>query len=333
MPILVDTLSFRARLSTKEEILKFLGLSDSIFDWEKGIGFNGYPQSIYYGGIKIGYNGLKGFMCYVHMSGKGCRTWEDHTTLEGGWLKLLELLNLDSDEYHFARLDLACDDYTDTLNLNRIDKYRRCQRYSTKTTYFTTVMGSEEIAYIGSPQSHTRLRIYNKKLERGYTEPEDLDGKPWYRAEFQFRDECAAACVDALVTYQDVSKVFFGKLMDFIRFTTKPNTDSKHANRLKVVKWWLDFCQNSPRLKFFYEPGSEYNLSKLERFCYVGAGSSVKTLIYTKGLSPYQLYDYFTSSRIELRQDQKELIQLKEFERGVNLFDSVLYRVNKNERR
>ena len=332
MPILVDTLSFRARFDNKEKILQILGISDTIFDWEDGVGFNGYPQAIYYAGIKIGFNGCKGFSCYVHMSGKGCRTWEDHTTLEGGWMTLLEYLKLEPDNYHFARLDLAYDDYTDTLNIERIDKYRRLRKYSTKTTFFTTVMGSEEIAYIGSPQSHTRLRIYNKKLERGYTEPEDLDGKPWYRCEFQFRDECATACVDALVTYQDPAKVFFGKLLDFIRFTTKPNIDSRHANRLNVSSWWLDFCQNYPRLKFFYEPGSEYNMSKLEKFCRFGAGSSVKTLIHAKGLSPYELYSYFTSDRIDLRQDQVELIRQKEFERGVNLLDSALYKVKKDEK-
>lgn len=330
MPILVDTLSFRARLDSKEEIIKILGLTDSIYDWEVGGSFNGYPNAIYCSGIIIGYNGYRGFNCYVHMSGIGCRAWEDHTSIQGGWLSLLEYLLSDPDNYHFSRIDLAYDDYTDTLNINRINRYRRSHRYSTKTSFFTIVTGSEEIAYIGSPQSHTRLRIYNKKLERGYTEPEDLDGKPWYRCEFQFRDKCATACVDALVTYQDVSAVFFGKLIDFICFTTKPNTDSKHANRLKVSKWWSDFCQNYSRLKFFYEPGSEYNLSKLERFCIVGAGSSVKTLIYSKGFTPYQLYNYFTSNRIELRQDQKELIQLKEFERGVNLLQSPLYKVNKH---
>lgn len=325
MPILVDTLSFRARSDSVEKIKQILGISETVFTWEKGTGFNGYPRAIYFAGIKIGYDGCKGFSCYVHMSGKGCRTWEDFTKLEGGFMQLFEYLIQNPDNYHFARVDLACDDYTDTLNIERIDKYRRNKRYSTKTTYFTTVMGSEEIAYIGSPQSHTRLRIYNKKLERGYRPEDEFEHEYWYRAEFQFRDECATACVDALVTYNDVSFVFFGKLLDFIRFTTKPNTTA-HAERLNTCSWWLEFCQNYPRLKFFYQPGSEYNLSRLERFCKIGAGSSVKTLIYSKGMTAYQLYDYFTKDNIFLRDDQRELIRQKEFERGVGLLDSSLYK-------
>lgn len=330
MSILVDTLSFRARSDSLEKIKQILGISSTISSWEKGNSFNGYPHSIYFSGIKIGYDGLKGFSCYVHMSGKGCRTWEDFTTLEGGFMALFEYLFQDPDNYHFSRLDLAYDDYTDTLNIDRIDKYRRLHKYSTKTSYFSVVMGSEEIAYIGSPQSHTRLRIYNKKLERGYRPEDEFEHEHWYRAEFQFRDECAAACVDALLTYDDISSVFFGKLYDFIRFTTKPNTNC-HAERLNVCPWWIKFCKNYPRLKFFYEPGSDYNLSLLERFCKVGAGSSVKTLIYSKNLSPYELYSYFTRDNIYLRDDQKQLIREKEFEMGVNLINSALYRGKKNE--
>ena len=337
MPVLVDALSFRVRLLSKNSVIKILGLENLCDAWEEGYKFNkNYNKSIFFGGIVIGYEGVGGFNCYVHMSGKGCRTWEDMTTIEvgerGKWLTLFERLVLDSeDNFHFSRIDLAYDDYTNALNLERIDMHRRKKRYVTKTTRFDVNMGTAEIAYIGSNQSDTLLRIYNKKLERGYAPEDNYDHEHWYRAELQMRDKVATACINALVTYDDISQVYFGKLYDFIRFTTKPNVDSNHANRLNVSPWWRNFCQNYPRLKFFYEPGSQYNLSKLEKFCKVGAGSSIKTLIYSKGLNPYDLYRFFTKDDILLRPDQKELIRQKEFERGVNLIDSALYKGNKND--
>ena len=337
MPVLVDNLSFRARSISKDFLIKILGLEKLCDVWQEGSKIaNNYNRSIHYGGIVIGYDGVAGFSCYVSMSGQGCRTWEDMTTLEPGergkWMTLFEYLVQEPDNYHFSRIDLAYDDYTNALNLERIDMHRRKKRYVTKTQRFDVNMGTAEIAYIGSNQSDTMLRIYNKKLERGYAPEDNFDYEHWYRAELQMRDEVATACVDALVTYDDILQVFFGKLYDFIRFTTKPNNDSKHANRLNVSPWWRKFCQNYPRLKFFYEPGSEYNLSKLEKFCRVGAGSSIKTMIYAKGWSERDLYRFFTKDDIMLRPDQKELIRQKEFERGVNLLDSALYKVKKDEK-
>lgn len=337
MPVLVDTLSFRVRSLSKNSVIKILGLENLCDAWEEGYKFNkNYNKSIFYGGIIIGYEGVGGFSCYVHMSGKGCRTWEDMTTLESGergkWMTLFEYLVQEPDNFHFSRIDLAFDDYTQALNLQRIDMHRRKKRYVTKTQDFHCDLGNHrEIAYIGSSQSDTLLRIYNKKFERGYASEDNCDYEYWYRAELQMRDKVATACVDALVTYDDISQVYFGKLFDFIRFTTKPNVDSKHSNRLNVSPWWRQFCQNYPRLKFFYEPGSEYNLSKLEKFCKIGAGSSIKTMIYAKGFTERDLYRFFTKDDILLRPDQKELIRQKEFERGVNLLDSALYKGNKND--
>ncbi len=306
MLFLVDTLSFRAVSLNRFEILEFLGLENKINEWEDGVGFNGYPNAMYYNGIKIGYNGQRGFECYVHMSGKGCRTWEDYTDL-AGWSELLQLLANNKDMFHMARIDIACDDFTDTLRIKRLQRHYELNKYSTRSTFITFVTGSEEIMYVGAPQSDTRLRIYNKKLERGY-KPEDNEFEHWYRAEFQFRDKVASACVDELVNSNNIGKTFLGKLREHIRFLSKPN-DKRNAQRISEAKWYIDFCQNCARVKFIYEAGTDYNLSKLERFCLKGAGSSLKTLILTEKLTPDSLYKKFTSNDIILRQDQKELIK------------------------
>lgn len=99
-----------------------------------------------------------------------------------------------------------------------------------------------------------------------------------------------------------------GKLREHIRFLTRPN-DKLNAQRIPEAKFWVNFCSDCSRIKFIYEPGSEYNLSRLERFCVKGAGSSLKTLILAENMTAEQLYKKFTSNEIFLRQDQKELIE------------------------
>ncbi len=321
MLFLVDTLSFRVASFNRFEILEILGLDGRISDWEDGVGFNGYPNAMCYNGIKIAYNGQRGFECYVHMSGKGCRAWEDNTILSG-WNELLEILSYNKDLFHMARIDIACDDYSDDLRIDRLIRYKAAGKYSSRCTKIFATIFDEEAFYVGSPQSNTRLRIYNKKLERGYTEQDDLEGKPWYRAEFQFRDEVASACVDELVKSNDFGKTFLGKLREHIRFLSKPN-DKKNSQRIPEARFWINFCRNCERVKFVTEPGGEYNLSKVERFCTKGAGSSLKTLILAENLTPEQLYKKFTSGEIFLRQDQKELIAKYDRQRKDNTSSEV----------
>lgn len=307
MLFLVDTLSFRAADCSKNEIISFLGLESSEIPWEDGSAFNGYPFSIYYAGIKIGYGGLRGFDCYVHMSGKGCRTWEDLSAFNS-WRELLVNLRLNFNQYHITRIDIACDDFTDRLNVKKLGKYYELDKYSSRCKYITYMLGSEEIFYCGSPQSDTRLRIYNKKLERGYTEPEDLDGRPWYRAEFQFRDNTAAAFIDEMIRSDDIGITFLGKLREHIRFLSKPN-DKTNAQRIPEARWWVEFCNDAARVKLIKEVGSEYNKEKLLDFCYRTAGSSVKTLIKSQKLTPEQLWNSFTNPLIRLRSDQEQFIE------------------------
>lgn len=307
MLFLVDTLSFRASEVTKNNVIEFLGLASADVPWEEGTSFNGYPFSIFYAGIKIGYGGLRGFDCYVHMSGKGCRTWEDLTSWSS-WKDFLVFLRSNKTKYHVARIDIACDDFTDRLSVKKLGNYYEQNKYSSRCKYITYMLGSEEIFYCGSPQSDTRLRIYNKKLERGYTDPDDLDGKPWYRAEFQFRDNTASAFIDVMNKSEDIGNTFLGKLREHIRFLSRPN-DKTNAQRIPEARWWVDFCNDAARVQFVKEVGSDYNKHKLYDFCFRTAGSSVKTLIQSQQLTPEQLWKSFTDPLIKIRSDQQQFIQ------------------------
>lgn len=308
MLFLVDTFSFRVRNYEINFLLDFLGLSELKIPWEIKNGRYSYKHSIYYEGIQILYGGEEGFDCYVHMSGKGCRTFEDLFDGDNDklWVSFLSHLRSEPDNFHFARIDLACDDFTDALRIDRLVKYYCAGKFSSRCSNIRYVQGSEECFYVGSVQSEILLRIYNKKLERGYSEPEDLDGKPWYRAELQLRDDKATAVIDELLK-RGVGETFQGVLNNHCRFLAKRN-DGKNAQRIKNSGFWNYITNSSAKIKLVSAPGSEYNKAKLDRY-EKQFKSSLKTLIYSEGLSAEELYSRFVDTKIQLRNEQEVYIE------------------------
>ena len=307
MRFLIDTLSFRVANYDLNFLLQFLGLFELKIPWECRNGRYSYKASIYYEGIQILYGGSDGFECYVTMSGKGCRTYEDLVcdASDNIWYSLFRDIRNEPDNFHISRIDIALDDYTDALEIEKLVKYYRNDKFSSKCSNVRYVLGSEECFYVGSPQSEILLRIYNKKLERGYTEPEDLDGKPWYRAEMQFRDKKATSVIDELLK-RGIGETFQGVLNNHCRFLAKPN-DCKNAQRINNAGFWDYITNGSAKLKLITEPGSLYNKAKLDRY-EKQFRSSVKTLIYSEGLTADELYSRFVDCKIQLSNEQETYI-------------------------
>lgn len=302
LQFLVDTLEFRVRNLSLKKLLEFLKLSECPIDWIAGNGRYDYPNSISFEGITILYGGLKNYSCRVTFSGKGCRTFEDFIFMPDMWIIFLQDLISDSQQFTITRIDIACDDYTDALNIQRLVSYYDKKKYSSKCTNIRYVLGSEECFYVGSPQSEILLRIYNKKLERGYTELEDLDGKLWYRAEIQLRNDKAVEAVNCILKF-GIGPAFQGILQNHIRFTTKPNIND-NAQRLKTASFWKYVTSNSEKIVLPSVVGSEYNKQKIDTY-FNQFKSTVKTMILSKELSPIELYSMFTDSRIDLNYDQE----------------------------
>lgn len=311
MVIIVDTLSFRANFDSYEKMVDFLGIEN--VDFLPGGRFNmNYLTSLYYEGIKIGCDGQSGWGTYVHMSGKGCRTFEDIHGEGFDWFKFIFNLSLmvKAGTAAITRIDIACDEYAGVFNVNTLeraiseDKYiSRCPKTSIRLVKF-----GEECLYVGSTQSLTLLRIYNKKLERGYT-PEDEEVPHWWRCELQCRDEHAEQIVLEWAEIQNIGKIFSGHVLQHIRFTTKPNRHDGTQSRINTAGWWKTFLNCSEGIPWVSSKGSEYNMTKLQRYAIGNAGSSVKTLIKSKNLNAEQLYSIYTDPIINLREDQKAFIR------------------------
>ena len=312
MVIIVDTLSFRANFDSYEKMIDFLHLEG--LDFVPGAKFNmNYLNSLYYEGIKIGYNGQSGWGYYIHMSGKGCRTFEDILNAAGvSWFHIIFNLALKvrAGEASITRIDIAGDEFEGIFNCKTLERYiaqnkyvSRCPAKSIRLTKF-----GEECLYIGSTQSLTLMRIYNKKLERGY-DPGDQDIPHWWRCELQLRDDHAEQLVLEWADNNNIGHIFTGHCLYHIKFTSKENKKDGCQSRLNIAHFWDKFLQASESIPWVSEKGSDYNMTKLQKYAIGNAGSSVKTMIKAKNLNAEQLFAIYNDPIINLREDQKAFIR------------------------
>lgn len=308
MLLTVDWLSFRVREVPENDIFSFLGIFHPEIQWRLGGPcFNSYLESWHYGHITIGIKGTKGFDFYVNLSGQGCREFEDLMSPEWKWEDFLYRLAADVN-VNFSRMDIAGDERQGFFEIERLDRYIKNGKYATKCKTPSLTKYGREVVYIGSSQSNVLMRLYNKKLERGYA-PEDDDGRPWWRCELQLRDEYVRQYLTHAVETSPGS-AYSGHCLNHIRWLTKPN-NKENSQRINTAKWYSDFLGECEKLKFT-TAGTAYNISKLQKYCLHSAGSSVVTLAKFFDMSPEQFYSYFVENdEIKLRPDQIDLLQGK----------------------
>jgi len=291
MIIIVDTLEFAVKDMTVNDLLFFLGIENLPFSYSGKFRFN-YNSSLYSGGIIIGYDNFSSeYSCYVSMSGKGCRTFESHL---GGshvfdWYNfLLQLYNID---VSFRRIDIACDVYDNSINIKRCLKYYESNKFASKSSRVVGYCFSQEEFLVGAPSSNMLVRIYNKALERGYSDGLK-DGKPWVRCEMQLRDEYASQFVQEYLLSLDIGLVYKLHLSGFMRFLVSAN-DKRNSQRIPSAPWWDRYIDSLPGVRFASAPGVEYNYKKSYRFVKNQAASSVKFLALYNKWSPQRLYEFF----------------------------------------
>ena len=197
------------------------------------------------------------------------------------------------------------------MNLERAERYILQKKYLTRcpdSSIRLTKFG-EECLYVGSPQSKTLLRIYNKKLERGYAKEDFEEIEFWHRCELQLRDEHAQQVVIEIGEGHNIGKVFAGHTRYHFNFLTKENKRDGCQSRIPVATWWNNFLCNASEIAWSQTPGSEYNMHRLQKYAIGNAGSSIKTMIEAQGLNAEQLYAIYTEPGIKLREDQKAFIK------------------------
>ena len=268
--VLHDWLSFTSKQHTPEELITRLGLAH--VPWTDTKGARGYMDRKYFNSISIHYNGREDMGVWVEMSGQGCRAFEELTTLPNKWDDLFSFIH--ACNLHITRLDVAFDDHTGLLDINRIMEDTREGRFVSRMNYWECIESSKgSTVQIGSPQSKVLVRIYDKAAERGFPD------QHWIRIELQMRDGRAEEFSKIPLS---VGEAFAGVLLNYLRYVEPDETDSNKA-RWAMTEYWANLLAGAERIKIYSNPGTEYNEERCRHYVFEMAGNAVDALLQMYG--------------------------------------------------
>lgn len=293
---MIDYFSFTSKIHNNASLITDLGLY-GIDQWQTTKGNYGYLHCSFFGGMRL-YFGKEDESVYFSMSGQGCRSFETYSTLS--WHELFFKLIDDEEHYNITRIDVACDEKENILDINKIHNYTERKQIAMRFQWYLCNKGSEGISVVlGSPQSNIRIRIYDKNAERGFTEGH------WIRCELQLRDELALAMVKKLLHF-DTGRCFTGVLNNYIRYI---KNDDNEKWRCSTTNWWQKFINTAEKIKIYESVGVDYNLHRLEHFLDKQIGNSMYTYWKCCGSDVTKLLDIIKNHEGTLSIQQKNLIQ------------------------
>ena len=266
-------------------------------EWEQGKARDGWLYHEFFGGIHIYHGGRDD--AGVELSGAGCRMLETCNGNSFDWVGLFRYIREQGDEMNISRLDVAGDDKSGTLNVARIHDYTRKGKYISKARRRVGSDMDEEEVIFGAPSSSTRLRIYNKALERG------VEG-PWVRVEFQLRDEAADSFLaNLLVRDGRIGETYGGVLLNYLRYTVKAPADCQnHYDRLRTVGWWSQFVGTAEKIKNIKVGGLEYNYFNLESFIVRQCAGALRAYVDAHGGDVGPLLDVIAKARLSKKHEE-----------------------------
>lgn len=288
--ILLDWVSITSKIHSPQNFMEMLGLEKCSWElMEKGA--NGYHSRLYYDHISIHFNGREDMGVWCELSGQGCRVFE--TLGHGDYNVLFDEVFSNPDEMNITRLDVAYDDHTgildfpqlvrDTMELTEelkpacyVSKSRKREVTWSHEDYFLPAMTVQH----GRKASEVLVRIYDKAMERGYT-----DGRHWIRTELQLRDDRALEFARRLQR-EDVGGLFRGVLHNYLRYVDDPGTDS-NMRRWPMKKYWADLLDGAGQIRLYQRPGTEYNMINLENYVIGQAGNAAAAYIEIVGEAAY----------------------------------------------
>jgi len=249
--ILTDwfTFSITEEENPRKVIVEYLGMNPALFTETHGI-LRGYYKSLEYGFIVVGYEayGIAKGVC-VSMSGKGCRTYENH----GDFEELRKKCNTEG--VNITRWDIACDEKSGVLDMKEMTRLLmdgQLRSHSKRRHIHIEFDGNETAGstlYIGSKLSDYFIRIYDKAKEEYDKEKEpELYNTPWIRVELvlkkQYAVNASLVCEDNEDFAEMVAQMINGH-MAFIEL------DDSNISRCSTVSWWSEFLESIEKVKLW----------------------------------------------------------------------------------
>ena len=205
--VIYDALSFTSKIHSTKEIIEALGLENA--SWQVVKGSHGYRDRLYFDYISIHYNGTDEMGIWCELTGQGCRTFE--TLGNGNYDAIFAEILSEPEGMNITRLDVAFDDHDGILDLALIAIDTKEQNYISRFKDWQIIEGNKDFSINhGSMKSEIFIRIYDKALERGYT-----DGRHWVRVELQMRRDRARKYIEI---GKDSGATFSSVLNTYLRY-------------------------------------------------------------------------------------------------------------------
>lgn len=277
--ILYDWVSFTSKRHSPDQLIDALGLSH--VPWTETKGARGYRDRKYFNCISVHYNGREDMGVWVEMSGQGCRAFESLSQV--GWDNLFAFIH--ANDLKMTRLDVAYDDHTGVLNIEQIAEDTRKQRFISRsdkyTVTYSSCTGSDEegiTIQIGSPQSKILFRIYDKAIERGFSN-KDMH---WVRCEMQLRDDRA---LQFTKIPKSIGEAYAGVLLNYLRYVV-PSEDT-NKSRWEMTDYWYALVGDAEKISIYTAPGMEYNEEKCKNYVVNQAGNAIDACIQMYGYDEF----------------------------------------------
>ena len=233
-----------------------------------------YKSGIFCDGICILSDGLPGMGVHTRMMGQACRTFEGRSQFEG-WhtffrrlrrYKLpVQLRDEEPTEAYYSakvtRLDIAMDDSSGRLDMERINKAREeCTIVSTYRLWRNNEEGSLKSGKsdgftitFGKRTGESVLRFYDRAAKMKLPASEG----PLIRCELELHDEAAVAFIEQLIDGADLGKLTAGvvrRKMDFKDGPRPERSGGSEYRAWKTVRWWDEFLGGVEKMRLGVAP-------------------------------------------------------------------------------
>lgn len=181
------------------------------------------------------------------------------------WKTIFQLLrSYEGATVNFTRIDLALDDFDETVSFADIEKKLEKGHYRSSKRSYNVVRTSDvnqkvlgETIYIGNARANSGsrgnvyARFYDKLAQyksKNQLAPAEAR-KSWQRYEISFSKKYASKVVDRFLRGENVDKIFKTSLRDLLEILTPKNGET-NKNRWYKTKWWEDFLKYDEKMDF-----------------------------------------------------------------------------------
>ncbi len=317
---------------TVEEAIKYLGFDMTEIEFMSG-GASGYSKRCKHVQYNIWflYAGNENMGVHVDCSGSAVqflidtvlgdaimtpfgagRIMEDlfKNDLQNFFMKLCSVVR-------FSRIDLAIDDTTGLYyslqelhevgkDRNYIPKFKQWREVFTKSTLDGTCIGYT--VYMGSRESDTFIRVYDKKLEQEQKQKNlQVPYKNWVRWEMELKHDNADLIARKLSEYVELKELVFDLLNHYIRIIDLSSNSRKC--RCRNTEKWDAFVGAVHRIKLKRNDEDIDIIERKRQWLKKSVSKSLSLCIASAGGDDSLIYDMLEYGKKKFRNSDYDLIR------------------------